>query len=82
VRLYPASISDTQFHLIRAAENLQRKDLNGFQKWQLCAALMCGNPDWTQQTLAERLHLSPGMVCKLLSPSKLTAGVAGRIETR
>src|SRR6266567_7620672 len=33
VKLYPASLSDTQFKLIRAAENWQRSELTGYQKW-------------------------------------------------
>src|ERR1700747_3321288 len=45
-RLFPASISDTQFKLIRAAENLHRKELTGYQKSVLCAELMAGNPTW------------------------------------
>jgi len=70
VKIYPASLSDTQFKLIRAAENLQRKDLTGYQKWVLCADLICGNPTWSMQTLAEHLHVDPSMVTRLLSPGK------------
>src|SRR5262249_51781355 len=73
VKLFPATMSDTQFYLARAAENLQRKDLTGHQKWLLCADLMCGNATWTQQDLAKHLHLSAPMVTQLLSPSKCTA---------
>jgi ParB-like chromosome segregation protein Spo0J len=46
VKLFPASLSDTQFKLMRAAENLQRKELTGYQKWGLCADLMSGNQTW------------------------------------
>jgi ParB-like chromosome segregation protein Spo0J len=70
-KLYPSSMPDTQFRLIRAAENLQRKDLSGFRKWQLCAELMCANP-WQMKDLAEHLHLDPSMVTRLLSPSRCT----------
>jgi ParB family transcriptional regulator, chromosome partitioning protein len=70
VKLFPATLSDTQFKLIRAAENLQRKELTGHQKWLLCAELMSGNPAWAMKDLAERLHLDPSMVTRLLSPSK------------
>ncbi len=70
VKIYPASLPDTQFKLIRAAENLQRKDLSGHQKWLLCADLMCGNPTWQMKDLAEALHVDPSMVTRLLSPSK------------
>jgi ParB/RepB/Spo0J family partition protein len=70
VKLFPASLSDTQFRLIRAAENLQRKELTGYQKYLLCAELMSGNPTWQMKDLAEQLHLDPSMVTRLLSPSK------------
>lgn len=70
VKLYPASLSGTQFKLIRAAENLQRNELTGHQKWLLCADLMSDNPTWQMKDLAEKLHLDPSMVTRLLSPSK------------
>jgi len=75
VKLYPASLSDTQFKLIRAAENLHRKDLTGHRKWLLCADLMCGNPAWQMKDLAEHLHFDPSMVTRLLSPSKCIPAV-------
>jgi ParB-like chromosome segregation protein Spo0J len=70
VKLFPASLSDTQFKLIRAAENLQRKEYTGYQKWVLCAELISDNPTWQMKDLAEQLHLDPSMVTRLLSPSK------------
>ena len=72
VKVYPAWIGDTQFRLIRGAENIHRKDLTGYQKWMLCADLMCGNPQWAMKDLAEGMHLDPSMVTRLLSPSKCT----------
>jgi hypothetical protein len=70
VKLFPSSLSDTQFKLIRAAENLQRKELSGHQMWLLCSDLMTGNPTWQMKDLAEQLHIDPSMVTRLLSPSK------------
>jgi ParB/RepB/Spo0J family partition protein len=70
VKVFPAPLSDTQFRLIRAAENLQRKELTGYRKHLLCAELMSGNPAWQMKDLAEQLHLDPSMVTRLLSPSK------------
>ena len=35
-RIYPAALTDTEIKLIRAAENLQRNELTGYQKWLLC----------------------------------------------
>jgi hypothetical protein len=70
-KLFPASISSNQFKLIRAAENLQRKDLTGHQKWLLCSELLHDNPTWQLKDLAEKhLHLDPSMVTRLLAPSK------------
>jgi ParB family chromosome partitioning protein len=71
VKLFPASISNTQFKLIRASENLQRKDLTGYQKFLLCSELLRDNPTWQLKDLAEKhLHLDPSMVTRLLAPSK------------
>jgi ParB/RepB/Spo0J family partition protein len=72
VSIYPATLSDTEFKLIRAAENLQRKELTSYRKWQLCAELMNGNRSWSQKDLAGHLHLSESMIVRLLSPSKCT----------
>ena len=73
VKLFPASLPDTKFKLIRASENIHRKELSGHQKWLLCADLMGGNPTWQMKDLAEHLHLDPSMVTRLLSPSKCIA---------
>ncbi len=70
VKIYPASLTDTQFRLIRAAENLQRTDLTGYQKWLLCSELLCGNPSWRQRDLAQALHFSESMISRFLSPAK------------
>ncbi len=70
VKLWPATLPDTQFKLIRASENLQRKELKGYQKWLLCADLMACNANWQLKDLAEALHLDPSMLTRLLSPSK------------
>ena len=72
-KIFPASLSQTRVKLIRIAENLQRKDLTGYEKWKQAAELMALNPDWTQKTLAEEMNMSEGMLVKLLSPSKCTA---------
>ena len=73
VKIFPATLPDTEFKLIRAAENLHRKELTFHRKWQLAVELMTANPTWTQKTLAEQLHLSESMIVKLLSPSKCSS---------
>lgn len=70
VKIFPASLPDTQFKLIRAAENLKRKELTGYQKWRLCAELMSINPTWLVKDLTEQLHIDQSMGTRLLSPSK------------
>jgi len=87
-KLFPATLTDTQFRLIRAAENLQRNELTGYQKWLLAADLMSGNATWQMKDLAEALHLDPSMVTRLLSPSRcipaaqeaLAAGKIGKTK--
>lgn len=74
-KLFPASLSDTNFKLIRAAENLKRKELPAYRKWQLCADLLSGNPDWQLKDLAEALCLDPSMVTRLVSPGKCIEAV-------
>ncbi len=49
---------------------IHRADLSGFDKFQACVKLLELNPDWQGKDLAERLHLDPSSVTRLLSPSK------------
>jgi ParB family transcriptional regulator, chromosome partitioning protein len=79
-KIYPASLSDTQFKLIRAAENLQRKDLTGYQKWLLCADLMRINPGWLMKDLAAHMNLKPSSITRLLSPSNTIVAVQKALE--
>lgn len=72
VKVYPASLTETQFRLIRLAENIHRQDLTAYQKWLACTELLCGNATWKLQDLAEHLHLDPSSVTRLMSPSKLS----------
>jgi len=72
VKIFPQTVSETEFKLIRAAENLQRKELTFYRKWQLAVELLTANSTWSQKTLAAKLHLSESMIVRLLSPSKCT----------
>ncbi len=72
VKLFPKSLSETEFRLIGAAENIHRNELTAPQKSQLAVELMVENPTWNQKSLAEHLNLSEGTIVKLLSPSKLS----------
>jgi hypothetical protein len=71
-KVFPATLTDTQFRLIRAAENLQRKELTGFERWILCSELMGGNPTWALKDLAQNMSIDQSMVTRLLSPSRCT----------
>jgi ParB/RepB/Spo0J family partition protein len=70
VKIADEPLSESQVRLWQLVENLQRADLSGYEKWLGCAELMCMNPAWKLQDLAEHLHLDPSMVTRLLSPSK------------
>jgi ParB/RepB/Spo0J family partition protein len=63
-------LSESQIKIWQLVENMQRADLSGFEKWTGCYELMCANAGWQMKDLAEALHLDPGMVTRLLSPSK------------
>jgi ParB family transcriptional regulator, chromosome partitioning protein len=80
VKIYPASLPETKFRLIRVAENLHRTDLTAYQKWISCTELMCGNPDWKLQDLAQNLHVDPSMVTRLMSPSRCIPAWQGALK--
>lgn len=63
-------LTDTEIRLIQLAENIQRADLSGHEKWMACYELLTLNPAWTQKDLADHLNLDPSQVTRLLSPSK------------
>jgi ParB/RepB/Spo0J family partition protein len=70
-KVYPASLTETEWRVIRAIENLLRTDLNGFERWRICEELLALNPDWRAKDLAAHLKLDPSTITHLLSPSKL-----------
>lgn len=70
VKVYPADLTETQVRLIRASENLHRKDLTGWQKFTLCSELLCGNPGWELKDLAKALNQDPSTITRLMSPLK------------
>jgi ParB-like chromosome segregation protein Spo0J len=70
--VFPLSLPETKFKLIRAAENLHRTDLTGYQKFLIASELLATNPTWGQKGLVEHMHLSEGTISKILSPSKCT----------
>jgi ParB/RepB/Spo0J family partition protein len=70
VNVYPADLTETQVRLIRASENLHRKDLTGWQKFTLCSELLCGNPSWEMQDLAKALNQDPSNITRIMSPLK------------
>jgi hypothetical protein len=80
VKIYPATISETKFRLIRASENFHRTDWTAYQKWIFCTELMCGNPDWKLQDLAQNLHVDPSTVTRLMSPSRCITGWQEALE--
>lgn len=73
-------LTDTEIRLIQLAENMQRADLSGYEKWQGCAELIRLNPQWQLKDLAAQLHLDPSMVTRLLSPSKCIEAVQSALR--
>jgi ParB/RepB/Spo0J family partition protein len=65
-----ATLSDTQIDTIRLTSFFHRADLSNFEKWQACCRLLCGNPRWQFQHLADALKIDPSSVTRLMSPSK------------
>jgi ParB family transcriptional regulator, chromosome partitioning protein len=63
-------LTEAEIRAIQLTENIHRADLTGFEKWQACMELLELNPGWQGKDLAERLHLDPSSVTRLLSPSK------------
>ena len=68
--VFDREVTESEFLLMRATENFQRADLTDYEKWLTCKELREVNPQWQLQDLAAHLHLSPGTITKLLSPSK------------
>jgi len=54
---------------------LHRADLSGHEKWQACLRILEHHRDWSQKDLANHLDLDPGMITRILSPSKCQAAV-------
>jgi ParB family chromosome partitioning protein len=73
VKIADEQLSDSQRRLWQLTENIQRKNLTGYEMWMGCAELMCMNPGWEMKSLAEALKLDPSSVTRILSPSRCTA---------
>jgi ParB family chromosome partitioning protein len=73
VKIADEQLSDSQRRLWQLTENIQRKNLTGYEMWMGCAELMCMNPGWEMKNLAEALKLDPSSVTRILSPSRCTA---------
>jgi ParB family chromosome partitioning protein len=68
-------LTETEIKVMQLVENVQRAELTGAERWQASEELLSLNPGWTQNDLATHLHLSPGMVTRLVSPSKCISAV-------
>lgn len=71
--IYPASLTPTQFMILRGSENLQRTDWTSYEKYEFCSQLLALNPDWQLKDLAEHIHIQPSVVTKTMSPAKCIA---------
>ena len=82
--VFDEEVTESEFLLMRATENFQRADLTDNEKFLTCKELRDANPQWQLQDLAGHLHLSPGTITKLMSPSKCSVAwqdalAAGRV---
>ena len=69
-RIYPATLSVTEIAILRFAENEFRTATTPFQRFRLCEGLLAENPDMLAKDMAALLHVTPGMMTRLLSPAK------------
>jgi ParB/RepB/Spo0J family partition protein len=70
-RIYDKPLSEEEIQCINFSENVQRRDLSAFEKWQACEQMLKLNPSWTASQLAKRVNLDPSAITKMLAPSKL-----------
>ena len=70
VRLYPA-LTALQIAIVRASENLHRRDYTLYQKHRVIADLLADNPEMQQKDVASVLNLDPATVTKLCAAAKL-----------
>ncbi len=78
--VFNQEVSESEFLLMRAAENFQRADLSESEKCRTCEELCEANPQWQLQDLAGHLHLSPATITKYLSPSRCIREVREALE--
>ncbi len=63
-------MTETQFRLLQATENIHRVDLTPHEKSKICEELRRLNPQWQAKDLAEQLKISASEVTKLLSAGR------------
>lgn len=78
-KIFPASTSAKERAILRASENLQRKDYTAHQRWRLAVNLSELN-GWSQKELAENLQLDESSVTRMLSPSKCISDVQAALK--
>ena len=75
VKIIDDPVTEAECKRLQFTENMLRQDLTGYEQFRGCVELLRINPGWTQKDLAERLHVDPSMVMRLLSPSKCIESV-------
>ncbi len=68
-------MTETQFRLLQATENIHRVDLTSHERAKICEELRRLNPQWQAKDLAENLKISASVVTKLLSASRCIEAV-------
>lgn len=72
--VFDKPLTDSERSCINLTENLHRRELSCFEKWQSLEEIRRLNPVWTAKELGEFVKLEPSAVTKWLSPSKCSDG--------
>jgi hypothetical protein len=65
---------------LQAVTAMHRRDLSGYEQWQICAKLLSLNPQWTALQLGEYLHKDKSLITRILSPSRCIADVQAALK--
>lgn len=73
VKVFSEPLSATDIKILQISENIQRRDMTSFEKWQAYEELRKLNPKWTAKELGQHLKIDQAAVTRWLSPSKCIA---------
>jgi hypothetical protein len=65
-----SGLTESQFIIIGAGENLHKQDITGYQKFELVNGLKQLNPTWKNVDVAKAFSVAEGWICQLLMVEK------------